>query len=281
MKILRASIGSSPCYCVCREGFLTPLSGLGSLAQLIAEHSDPSNELEQLLDSAEPHPLEQAELLMPFDQDAKIICVGRNYAEHASEMGGKPGDIPVIFSKFGAALTGHRQPVRLPSISEQVDYEAELVVVIGKAARNVSPAQAKESIFGYTCGNDISARDWQKGKPGGQWLLGKTFETFAPVGPWIVTADEIGFSPSLNIELRLNGKTMQSSNTSKLIFGIDYLISHLSQFFTLNPGDLIFTGTPEGVGAARDPQVFLKPGDQLEVEIEKIGVLQNPVIEAC
>ena len=165
----------------------------------------------------------------------------------------------------------------LPPISQKVDFEAELVVVIGKQGRNIERSQAMSHVFGYCCGNDISARDWQKEKPGGQWLLGKTFDGFAPLGPCIVTADEIPDPHRLEIMLRLNGETMQHSNTSHLIFPIDFLIEHLSKFVTLHPGDLIFTGTPEGVGAGRTPPVFLKSGDVLKVEIEGIGTLGNNI----
>lgn len=220
-------------------------------------------------------------VLAPVVAPQKVICIGTNYADHAREMGGQPAEIPVVFNVFPSAIVGTGQAVVLPAISHQVDFEAELVVVIGTAGRNIPRAEAMDHVFGYCNGNDISARDWQKGKPGGQWLLGKTFDTFAPLGPWIATADEIKDPHVLNIQLRLNGEVMQDSNTSELIFPIDFLISHLSKFVTLIPGDLVFTGTPAGVGAGRTPQVFLKPGDQIEVEIEGLGVLANPVLAAC
>jgi len=158
-----------------------------------------------------------------------------------------------------------------------VDYEAELVVVIGREGKHIPPSDAMNHVFGYTCGHDVSARDWQKGRPGGQWLLGKTFDTFAPLGPVLVTRDEIPDPHSLDVSFRLNGQTLQQSNTRQFIFTIDYLISHLSKVFALEPGDILFTGTPPGVGVARTPPVFLKPGDRAEVEIQGIGVLINPV----
>jgi 2-keto-4-pentenoate hydratase/2-oxohepta-3-ene-1,7-dioic acid hydratase in catechol pathway len=182
-----------------------------------------------------------------------------------------------VFSKFASAIIGPGEPIRLPAIATQGDYEAELVVVIGREGKNIPRDSALEHVFGYCCGNDVSSRDWQKGKPGRQWLLGKTFDTFAPLGPTIVTADEIADPQNLAIQLRLNGQTMQSSNTSQMIFPIDQLIEHVSKFFALEPGDLIFTGTPPGVGMGRDPQVFLQAGDRVEVEIEGLGVLSNPV----
>lgn len=224
--------------------------------------------------------LEESRLLAPISNPEKIICIGTNYAEHAREMGGEPPSIPVVFNKFPTTIIGPGDDVMLPSISSKVDFEAELVVVIGRQGKQIPREKAMEYVFGYCCGNDISARDWQKEKPGGQWLLGKTFDTFAPLGPMIVTADEIADPHSLNIQLRLNGQTMQDSSTNQLIFSIDFLISHLSQFATLKPGDLIFTGTPPGVGAGRKPPLFLKPGDQLEVEIEGLGILKNQVVAA-
>ena len=223
-------------------------------------------------------PLADVQLLAPITGMEKVICIGTNYADHAREMGGSPPEIPVVFNKFPSTIIACGADVCLPPISQQVDFEAELVVVIGRAGKNISRESAWQHIFGYCCGNDISARDWQKGKPGGQWLLGKTFDTFAPLGPFIVTADEVPNPHSLRIELRLNGETMQSSNTNQLIFPVDFLISHISQFATLKPGDLIFTGTPAGVGAGRTPPLFLKPGDELEVEIEGLGVLKNRVV---
>ncbi len=223
-------------------------------------------------------PLADARLLAPITGMEKVICIGTNYADHAREMGGAPPEIPVVFNKFPSTIIACGADVCLPPISQQVDFEAELVVVIGRAGKNIPRESAWQHVFGYCCGNDISARDWQKGKPGGQWLLGKTFDTFAPLGPIIVTADEVPNPHSLRIELRLNGQTMQSSNTNQLIFPVDFLISHISQFVTLKPGDLIFTGTPAGVGAGRTPPLFLKPGDELEVEIEGLGVLKNRVV---
>ena len=165
----------------------------------------------------------------------------------------------------------------LPKVAHEVDYEAELVVVIGKQGKNISKENAFSHVAGYTCGNDVSARDWQKGRPGGQWLLGKTPDTFAPTGPYLVTADEVD-SNNIRIGLRLNGETLQNSSTKELIFKVNEVIAHVSQLITLHPGDLIFTGTPPGVGAARTPPIFLKPGDRMEVEIEDVGVLVNPVV---
>ncbi len=216
-------------------------------------------------------------LLAPIPDPQKVICVGLNYADHARESGAKPPAEPVLFAKFPTSVIGHEQPILLPRESSEVDYEAELVVVIGTGGRNIEAANALAHVAGYCCGHDVSARDWQLRKPGGQWLLGKSFDTFAPFGPELVTADEIPDPGNLRIALRLNGATMQDSNTNQLIFPIAELIAYVSRVCTLVPGDVIFTGTPSGVGFARKPPVFLKEGDVVEVEIEHVGTLRNPV----
>ncbi|MEL7498601.1 MAG: fumarylacetoacetate hydrolase family protein [Planctomycetota bacterium] len=251
------------------------------LKTLIEDFANYRDRLLQIIETVDPPRadlmLGDAELRAPIRNCEKLICVGKNYADHAREMGGEAPELPVIFNKFASAINDPGGDVIFPAISDQVDFEAELVVVIGKTGRFIPRDQAFEYVFGYCCGNDISARDWQKGRPGGQWLLGKTFDTFAPLGPMLVTRDEIPDPHNLSIELRLNGETMQSARTSDLIFPIDVLIEHVSRFFTLQPGDLIFTGTPAGVGAGRKPPLFLKPGDQLEVQIDGLGILANQV----
>ena len=221
------------------------------------------------------------QLRPPVPTPEKIICIGLNYADHAAESGAEIPREPVVFNKFPTSLRGPGDAIELPTASDSVDYEAELVVVIGREAKNVTVDTAWDYIAGYTCGHDVSARDWQKDKPEGQWLLGKTFDSFAPLGPALVTRDEIADPHNLSISMRLNGEVMQQSNTQQLIFGVDHLIAYLSQVCTLRPGDLLFTGTPPGVGAARKPPVFLKPGDVAEVEIEGIGTLRNPVVAAA
>ena len=185
---------------------------------------------------------------------------------------------PVLFSKYPTALIGHLDRIVLPRVSKEVDYEAELVVAIGKGGRHISRERAFEHVGGYMVGHDVSARDWQLGKPSKQWMAGKTFDTFAPTGPELVSPDEVADPHKLGIRLRLNGRTMQDSNTSQLIFGVDELIAYLSQIITLEAGDLIFTGTPPGVGMARKPPVWLKPGDVVEVEIDELGTLRNEVV---
>ena len=223
-------------------------------------------------------PFVTGRLLAPISAPSKVICIGLNYRDHALETNSPIPSEPVVFNKFPQCVVGPDDAVVLPKVAHEVDYEAELVVVIGKRGKNISKANAMQHVAGYTVGNDVSARDWQKGRPGGQWLLGKTPDTFAPTGPHLVTADEVDPS-NLKIGLRLNGETMQASSTRELIFGVDELIAHLSQLITLQPGDLIFTGTPPGVGAARKPPVYIKAGDLMEVEIEGLGVLSNPVVD--
>jgi 2-keto-4-pentenoate hydratase/2-oxohepta-3-ene-1,7-dioic acid hydratase in catechol pathway len=215
------------------------------------------------------------QLLAPVPDPQKVICVGLNYADHARESGVEPPPEPVIFNKFPTAVAAHESTVLLPPESQEVDYEAELVVVIGRRARRVSVADAAQYIGGYCVGNDVSARDWQIGKPGKQWLLGKTFDGFAPFGPALVTPDEIGDPGQLRIQCRVNGQVLQDSNTNQLIFSVPQVVAYVSQVCTLLPGDVIFTGTPPGVGFARTPPIFLKPGDVAEVEIDRVGLLRN------
>jgi 2-keto-4-pentenoate hydratase/2-oxohepta-3-ene-1,7-dioic acid hydratase in catechol pathway len=217
-------------------------------------------------------------VLAPIPEPQKVICVGLNYADHARESGLEPPPEPVIFNKFPTAVAAHGDAIPLPGESHEVDYEAELVVVINRRARRIAVENAHEYIGGYCVGNDVSARDWQSGKPGKQWLLGKTFDSFAPFGPELVTPDEVGDPGHLRIQCRVNGQTLQDSNTDQLIFSVPRLIAYISQVCTLAPGDVIFTGTPPGVGFARKPPIFLKPGDKAEVEIERIGLLRNSFV---
>lgn len=221
---------------------------------------------------------EQVRLLAPVPRPPKVICLGLNYRDHAAESGMPVPQEPILFSKYATAVIGPEAPVRLPPTSQEVDYEAELVFVIGKGGRALSEADALSHVAGYTCGNDVSARDYQLRRGGGQWMVGKTFDTFAPTGPALVTPDEIGDPHQLGIRCLVNGETLQNGNTNQLIFSVPQTVAYLSHVFTLEPGDVIFTGTPPGVGFARKPTVFLKPGDVVEIQIDKIGVLRNPVV---
>jgi len=215
---------------------------------------------------------------LPAVYPSKILAIGRNYADHAAEGGSDLPKAPLLFNKLPNSLSAHNVPIVLPHISEQVDYEAELAVIIGRRARRVDEAQAFDYVFGYSLINDVSARDLQFGD--GQWTRGKSLDTFAPLGPFITTRDEVQDVQSLKIEGLLNGQVMQTSNTSKMIFKVAQLVSYLSQGITLEPGDVIATGTPDGVGIFRKPPVLLKPGDIFEVKIEKLGTLRNPVVDA-
>ena len=206
----------------------------------------------------------------------KMLAIGRNYIDHAIECGEEPPSAPLVFVKLPNALSAHEAPVVLPTISTQVDYEAELAVVIGRRAKRVGEREALDYVFGYAPFNDVSARDLQFGD--GQWVRGKGLDGFAPLGPFITTRDEVPDAHALKIEGRLNGEVMQSSDTSKMIFKIPYLVSYISQGITLEPGDVIATGTPEGVGIFRQPPVLLKAGDVFEVTIEKLGTLRNAVV---
>lgn len=216
-----------------------------------------------------------AQLLPPVDPRT-FICIGLNYRDHAIESGAELPKAPLLFSKSANAITGHGHAVPLPPASTQTDYEAEFAVVIGRTASNISEDKALDYVAGYTCCNDVSARDFQFAD--GQWYRGKSADGFGPIGPWLVTPSTIADPHALRIQLRLNGQTLQDSNTAQLIFRIPRLISYISASITLQPGDVITTGTPPGVGFARKPPVYLKPGDHMEVEIEHIGVLANPVV---
>ena len=212
----------------------------------------------------------------PIPEPRKIICIGLNYRDHAEESGMAIPALPIIFSKFSTCVIGSGDAIRIPRGSTQVDYEAELAVVIGRTAKNVAAADAMDHVFGYTNFNDVSARDFQF--TDGQWQRGKSCDTFAPIGPFVATVDEISDPHQLNIRFRLNGETLQDSNTCQLIFKIPELIEFLSSSITLEPGDVIATGTPPGVGFARKPPIFMKPGDVAEVEIDGLGTLSNPVV---
>ena len=212
-----------------------------------------------------------------------IYGIGLNYRDHATETGAALPDQPVVFMKPTSTVISPGDPIRLPAACEngpEVDYEAELAVVIGRTARNVTEAAALAHVLGYTCANDVSARRWQKHGGAGQWVRGKSFDTFCPLGPALVTADEIPDPQALGVRCQLNGQTMQNGHTADMIFPVARLIAHLSRDTTLLPGTVILTGTPAGVGFTRQPPVFLASGDRVRVEIDGIGTLENPVLDA-
>ncbi|KWW17351.1 5-carboxymethyl-2-hydroxymuconate isomerase [Peribacillus simplex] len=212
-------------------------------------------------------------------QPNKIICVGLNYRKHADETNAAYPEVPILFNKFNNTLTGHLCEIAVPAVTEKLDYEVELGVVVGKKAKFVSQENALEHVFGYCPVNDLSARDLQFKTP--QWLLGKTCDDFSPMGPYLVTAEEVGDPQNLSIKTLVNGEVRQNSNTSDMIFTVAQMVSYISNHMTLIPGDIILTGTPEGVilGYPEEKQTYIKPGDVVSVEIEKLGVLTNTFIE--
>jgi 2-keto-4-pentenoate hydratase/2-oxohepta-3-ene-1,7-dioic acid hydratase in catechol pathway len=214
---------------------------------------------------------------LPAVNAGKVVAIGRNYHDHAVEGGSEPPKSPLLFTKFTNSITAHNAKVTLHEISEQIDFEAELAVVIGKRASKVKQEEALDYVFGYSCLDDVSARDLQFSD--GQWVRGKSLDGFCPIGPFITTKDEVPDPQALKIEGILNGEVMQSSNTKMMIFNVAYLIHYISQAITLEPGDVIATGTPEGVGVFRKPPVLLKDGDVFEVVIEKVGTLRNTFVK--
>jgi 2-keto-4-pentenoate hydratase/2-oxohepta-3-ene-1,7-dioic acid hydratase in catechol pathway len=228
------------------------------------------------VDGAVVGALDAVRMVAPVPAPAKVVCVGRNYAEHAAETGSAVPTEPQLFAKWANAVIGTGVDVILPPITNALDYEAELVVVIGKTARRVAEEHALEHIFGYTCGNDISARDLQFGDT--QWIRGKALDTFAPMGPWIVTTDEIPDPQRLGIRCEVNGETRQEDTTAHMIFSVAQIIAFITEAITLSPGDVIYTGTPSGVGHGRTPPSYLKDGDSMRVEIDRIGAITNRVV---
>jgi len=219
-----------------------------------------------------------SKLLTPIYPE-NIVCIGLNYRQHAKETGSKLPENPIVFTKSRQSVQNPHDPIIIPTVASdppEVDYEVELAVVIGKQCKNVSEKDALTYVLGYTCANDVSARKWQSLRGGSQWVFGKSFDTFCPLGPVIVHAKNLD-PQAVSLKTTLNGKLVQNSSTSDMIFTVAKLISFLSQSTTLVPGTVILTGTPEGVGAARNPPLFLLPGDSVTIEIEKIGKLTNPV----
>ena len=206
----------------------------------------------------------------------KVICIGLNYRDHAVETNMDIPEVPTVFAKYANSLIGDGEPIIIPQVTEQVDYEAEFAFVIGRRGKYVPESEAMDYVAGYTVFNDVSGRDYQLRTP--QWTVGKSFDTFGPIGPALVTADEVPDPHALDIRLSIDGEIMQDSNTRELIFSVPYLVSYLSQVMTLKPGDVIATGTPAGVGLAHQPPRWLRPGETVRVEIEGLGVLENPVV---
>jgi 2-keto-4-pentenoate hydratase/2-oxohepta-3-ene-1,7-dioic acid hydratase in catechol pathway len=221
-------------------------------------------------------PASETTIEAPVPRPPKVLAIGLNYRDHAEESGQPIPQRPVVFAKMPTCITGPGKPIHVPRVSRAVDWEAELCFVVGKAARYVKAVDAAGYIAGYCIGNDVSVRDWQFHSP--TWMMGKSFDTHGPIGPWLVTPDEVDVG-NLDVRLRVNGDLKQESNTNQLIFGIGEIFEYLSAGFTLEPGDVVFTGTPAGIGAARKPPEFLKPGDVVRAEITGLGELENPVVE--
>ncbi|MFZ0450558.1 MAG: fumarylacetoacetate hydrolase family protein [Desulfatiglandaceae bacterium] len=251
-----------------QEDNLLPLVYEGTMADLVRT-GVPSG-----LETGPPLPLAEVRWAPAVSRPGKIIAVGLNYLDHAKESKGEIPEVPLVFAKFSSSLIGHKEDIIWDEdTSQKVDFEAELAVIIGKKIRNCPEKEALGAVFGYTCANDVSARDLQFGD--GQWVRGKSLDTFCPLGPWIVPREAIPDPQDLAIRCWLNGRLMQDSRTSSMIFGISELISFMSRHFTLFPGDVILSGTPHGVGAFREPSVYLKNGDEVVVEIEAVGRLVN------
>lgn len=217
-------------------------------------------------------------LVAPINSPDKVICIGMNYVDHCTEQNIPVPKEPVVFNKFPSSLVGPNDDLPYPEVTQELDWEVEMAIIIGKKGKNVSVCDAMDHVFGFTVAHDVSARDWQLKRNGGQWLVGKTMDAFCPIGPAIVTRDEIGDPHNLNLGCLVNGTTMQNSNTNQLVFKTEELISWCSKFFTLLPGDVILTGTPPGVGVFMKPPLFLKKGDVVECFIEKIGKITNKVV---
>lgn len=247
-------------------------------AKALVEKANDNGERERLQSAGAVLARSDVKLHAPVPRPGKILCIGLNYRDHAEEQGAELPKAPLIFSKFSTCVQAPGEPIVIPPGSTQTDFEAELGVVIGRRASRVKKADAMQHVLGYCNFHDVSARDFQFAD--GQWTRGKACDTFAPFGDFIATTDEIADPHKLGIRLRLNGKTLQDSNTNQLVFDIPELIEYLSTHFTLEPGDVIATGTPPGVGFARKPPIYLQHGDVAEVEIDGLGVLRNPVVAA-
>ena len=260
------------------EAGATPQAGIVSSDQVIGLGRDmlsviASGTLPAL--AGPRYDLAAVKLLAPIPRPPKFICVGMNYRDHAREAGVEIPSVPTIFSKFSNVVIGPGAPIVLPKNSSRPDYEAEFAFVIGPGGRHIPAVHALDHVFGYTIVNDVSARDHQTATS--QWLISKSFDTFAPMGPWIVTRDEIADPHALDLQLEIGGDVLQHSNTRELVFGVPALIEYISSVVTLEPGDIVATGTPAGVGFARKPPRYLRPGDEVVIRIQGIGELRNPV----
>jgi 2-keto-4-pentenoate hydratase/2-oxohepta-3-ene-1,7-dioic acid hydratase in catechol pathway len=267
MKIAQFYKNNSICIGLIHDDGLIPVVFEGDMIDLIECGQAPET-------GGKPVFFEHVKWAPPVTRPSKIIAIGLNYKDHAKESKGKIPEAPLVFAKFPNSLIGHNDEIIWDAnVTGKVDFEAELAVIIGRSIHDCPEEEAMEAVFGYTCANDVSARDLQFGD--GQWVRGKSLDSFCPLGPWVVTADELPDPHSLKIRCLLNGRLMQDSHTGYMIFRLPAVISFLSRHFTLFPGDIILTGTPSGVGAFRDPPVYMKGGDEVIVEIERVGRLVN------
>jgi 2-keto-4-pentenoate hydratase/2-oxohepta-3-ene-1,7-dioic acid hydratase in catechol pathway len=277
MKLATFDAGAGPQLGAVEGERITPLGeGLpGEMTALIAAWPTVEGEVRRRAAAgAGALALDSVRLLAPIRRPGKIMAIGLNYADHIAESNLGTPEYQVWFSKAPTSANGPYDPIQVPKVSQALDYEAELVAVIGQGGRHIGKAGAPSAVFGYCCGNDATERAWQHRTP--QWVVGKSFDSHAPFGPWITTADEVPDPHALDIRCLVNGEVRQASNTRHLVFDLWDQIDHLSQAMTLEPGDLIFTGTPGGIGAAMKPMRFLKDGDRVRVEIEGLGALDNP-----
>ncbi len=277
MKLATYDAGAGPQLGAVVGDRIVPLgTGLpGEMAALIAAWPKVQPQVRAVVAAGDGAlPMAQVRLLAPIRRPGKIMAIGLNYADHIAESNLGTPEHQVWFSKAPTAANGPYDPIQVPKVSQALDYEAELVAVIGQGGRHITREDAPAAVFGYCCGNDATERAWQHRTP--QWVLGKSFDTHAPFGPWITTADEVPDPHALGIRCLVNGEERQSSNTRHLVFDVWDQIEHLSHAMTLEPGDLIFTGTPGGIGAAMKPMRFLKDGDRVRVEIDGLGALDNP-----
>lgn len=274
MKIAQFHHEGALCLGIVEGERIVPIVAAGDMIDVMAKGNLDRYERKR------PISLDSVRFAPPVTRPSKIVALGLNYRDHAAESKGKIPEVPLLFAKFPSSLIGHGDLITWDSaITAKVDFEAELAVIIGKAVYRVPQEDAVKAVFGYTCANDVSARDLQFGD--GQWVRGKSLDSFCPLGPWLVTPDELPDPHSLTIQCRVNNKLMQDSHTERMIFKIPEVISFLSRHFTLNPGDVVLTGTPHGVGVFRDPPVYLSEGDEVTVEIEGIGRLINACSVIC
>ena len=277
MKLARFEADGRTAVGVVIDNGIAEVTGQAPDIPALLRNQDALREIADAAAAGPRRPLGDVRLLAPIPRPGKFLCVGLNYLDHIEETGAKRPERPTIFNKQTTCVIGPGDAILKPPVSSEMDYEGEFGIVIGRRCRHVPKERAREVIGGYVVVNDVSARDWQRHSP--TWTMGKSFDTHGPTGPWIVTADEIGDPHRLDIRTWVNGELRQSSNTRQLLFTCDDLIAYLSTVFTLEPGDIISTGTPGGVGFKMEPPVYLAAGDTVRIEIEGIGVLENPVAD--